>query len=95
MEIVAARIDRPPTRGDERDVPCGKGRRTPRQGACRPFVGSEGVRRSTFGRNERGRGLLVELPTIRVIFAKTETESARERAYIRHRSRAPLGTQVL
>jgi len=27
-------------------------------------------------------------------FCKTETESARERAYIRHRSPAPLGTQV-
>jgi hypothetical protein len=39
--------------------------------------------------------LLVAPPTSRVIFEKQKQKSARERAYIRHRSRAPLGTQVL
>jgi hypothetical protein len=39
-----------------------------------------------------GRGFISGAADYPIDFCKTETESARERAYIRHRSPAPLGT---
>src|SRR5262249_62093555 len=76
MEIVSAKIDRP-TPGATSAM-CGAGKRQARDpaGACRlsTSVKRESVGRSTFGRDER-REILVELPIIRVIFAKKKQKT--------------------
>src|SRR5215475_8435505 len=77
MEIVAAKIDRPPPGATS--AMCGARKRRARNpaGACRlsTSIEREGVERSTFGRDEREVDLLVELPIIRVIFAKQKQKA--------------------
>jgi hypothetical protein len=89
MQIVAAGIDGP-TRGDTCDVRRGK-KAGSRSGALSTSVKKRRRERTIFDRDERGWVLPAGLPTNR----HCKTESAGERAYIRHRSPAPLGTQVL
>jgi len=99
MEIVAAKIDGP--HPGRQGAMCGAGRRQARDPAGHVLAAHDrptSKAKASAARHfvvTNGRGFISGAAEYPSDFCKIETESARERAYIRHRSPALLGTQVL